>query len=262
MKIKTKVNPDFSGLEDFMKSLPSVFENKGETIKDDRNEIKIIHQDELKLCVKSFKRVTVFNRFMYSWFRGTKAKRSYKIALHLEEVGINTPKPVGYVEVYGKWNIMEKAFYVSLYQEHDFDISKVLDKGIARQESILSSFAEYMALIVHPAGAWHNDLSQSNVLINENKANDWTFSFIDLNRMEFKKRISPAKGLSNLNKLTNEPIPLVLMAEQYALATNKSPRFFSYLLLRSNLFFYYKRFYTKKALSIFKPRKKIDGNKE
>lgn len=85
MRTKIRVNPAYTGVEDFMKSLPTTFNDRGVTLKNDRNEIKIIQHGELKLCVKSFNKVTVFNRYMYSWFRSTKAKRSYKIALRLKK---------------------------------------------------------------------------------------------------------------------------------------------------------------------------------
>ncbi len=257
MKTKFRVNPDFAEMKDFMKSLPTIFDEYGETIKKDRNEIKIIQHGDLKLCVKSFNRVTVFNRYIYSWFRSTKAKRSYKVACKLKKRNIHTPAPVGYVERYGRWGILEKAFYVSLYLEHRYDMADVLDATIAMQEDILSGFAKYMAQVVHPAGAWHNDLSPGNVLINSEENGEWSFSFVDLNRLEFRRHISPYQGLSNLKKLTDQPVALSLMAEQYALATKKNSQFYSILLLRDSLIFKIRRFHIKRILYKFKPRKKV-----
>ena len=68
MNIKVIVNSDFKNAEGFMRTLPITFANNGQTLKDDRNEIKIIDYEGLKLCIKSFNRVTAFNRNMYSWF--------------------------------------------------------------------------------------------------------------------------------------------------------------------------------------------------
>ena len=255
MNLKEKVNPDFKDIEGFMRTLPTVFANKGQTLKNDRNEIKIIEHDGLKLCIKSFNRVTAFNKIMYSWFRATKAKRSYNVARRLEHVGIHTPRPVGYVEVYGRWHILKSAYYVSLYLDHQFDMKDVLEKPIDCQEKILTSFAQEMATVVHPAGAWHNDLSVGNVLINPVGTDNWAFSFIDLNRLTFRRRIHSIKGLTNFKKLTNNPVALALIAEQYAIEANKSPRFYSLFLQRRNLSFSMRRFFTKKVLGVFKPRK-------
>ena len=255
MRTKIHINPAFAEFKNFINTLPTTFAENGKTLKNDRNEIKVIQHDEFKFCIKSFNKVTVFNRYMYSWFRATKAKRSYKVARRLEKHNVNTPAPVGYVEVYGKWGILEKAFYVSLYLEYDYDMGDVLDKNIAKQEAILTSFADYMAQVVHPAGAWHNDLSPGNVLINKNEDGEWSFSFIDLNRMEFRRDISSFRGLSNLKKMTNQPVALSLMAEQYALVSKRNPQIFSFLLIRDNFIFAFRRFYRKKILHVFKTKK-------
>ena len=134
-------------------------------------------------------------------------------------------------------------------------MADILDKNIAKQEVILTDFAQYMAQVVHPAGAWHHDLSPGNVLINKIDDEEWSFSFIDLNRMEFKKNINSYQGLKNLKKMTNQPVALSLMAEQYALVSKKNPQLFSLLLMRNNFFFVFRRFYTKKILYKFKTRK-------
>ena len=118
MKIKVRANPYFIDMEPFLRALPTTFDANGKTIKDQRNEIKIVEYDTLKLCIKSFNRVTAFNRYMYSWFRASKANRSYIVARRLEQAGIQTPQPVGYVEVYGKGHILQKSYYVSLYLDH------------------------------------------------------------------------------------------------------------------------------------------------
>ena len=256
MSAKVIVNPVYSHIKDFLKSLPTTFDREGETLKNDRNEIKVIEHNNLKLCIKSFKRATVFNRFMYSWFRATKAERSYKVARRLEQHGIDTPEAVGYVEVYGKWHILQKAYYISLYLDYDFDMRDVLDKTIDCQEKILSSFAKEMAAVVHPAGAWHNDLSAGNVLINKLGDDEWRFSFIDLNRLTFRRRILPVKGLVNLKRLTDNPVALALMAEHYAIEAEKSARLYSLLLQRNNLYYSVRRFYIKRVLGIFKPRRR------
>ena len=90
---KIVFHTNISDLESLMRNLPEIFEKEGKTIKNDRNEIKIIEYRGIRLCVKSFNKVTAFNRLMYSWFRDTKAKRSYKTAKKLISLGINTPTP-------------------------------------------------------------------------------------------------------------------------------------------------------------------------
>lgn len=256
---KIKVSSTYENLKQFLESLPEIFEDNGETLKDDRNKIKVIEHNGLKLCIKSFNKVTTFNKYMYSWFRSSKAKRSFEIAQRLEKEGIDTPQPVAYVEVYSDWHILQKALYVSLYEEHEFEMTDVLKKNIYCQEKILNCFARYMATVVHPAGAWHNDLSPGNVLINSVGVDKWKYSFIDLNRLTFRRRISPHKGLVNLKKLSSDPVALAIMAEQYAIDADRNPRYYSLLLLRGNFYFLVRRFFSKKILGIFKSRRKRDS---
>lgn len=42
MSAKVIVNPVYSHIKDFLKSLPTTFDREGETLKNDRNEIKVI----------------------------------------------------------------------------------------------------------------------------------------------------------------------------------------------------------------------------
>ena len=256
MRVKVKVKPKFNQIKGFIKSLPTTFKAEGKTLKNDRNEIKVIEHNGIKLCIKSFKKVTVFNRFMYSWFRGTKAERSYKTARRLEKHGINTPQPVGYIEVYGNWHILKEAYYISLYLDYDYDMGDVLNKTIDFQEKVLSEFAKEMASVVHPAGAWHNDLSKGNVLINRLGDNEWSFSFIDLNRLVFRRRILPIRGIANFKRMTNDSVALALIAEHYAIEADKNTRLYSLRLQRKNLYFTVRRFYIKRVLRVFKPKTK------
>lgn len=171
-----------------------------------------------------------------------------------------TPTPVGYVEVYGKGGILQKAFYLSLFYEYEYDLSDVLEKNLAKQEAVLSAFARYMAEVVHPAGVWHNDLNANNVLINSVGKDDWSFSFIDLNRTKIRATIPPVRGLQNFKKLTRQPVALTLVAEQYALAAERNPQIYSIFLMRRNFLYFIRRFYTKRVLSIFKPKKRRKKN--
>lgn len=253
---KVRFHTDISDLMHFMENLPYTFREEGTTIKNARNEIKIINYGGVDMCVKAFNKVTVFNRFMYSWFRSTKAERSYNLAKLLLEKGIDTPCPLGYVEVKGRWGILKTSFYVSLYQRYDFMLSDIIKGEHPEAKEILGGFARFMATKVHPAGIWHGDLSTGNVLINKNSLKNYSFSMIDLNRIKVKKRITPRKGIRNLQKLTNRPVYLSIMGEEYALASKNDPLMFAYSLIGSHIATSLRRRRVKRFLRIFKPKKK------
>lgn len=241
-------------LDEFMKDLPEVFKREGTVIKDDRNEIRVINVGGRELCVKAFNKITLFNRLMYSWVRASKAKRSYKIAKLLLEKGIKTPMPIGYVEVKGACGILKQSFYISSWEPGEYIMSDVIEKESDEARAILMAFGRFMATKMHPAGFWHEDLSPGNILITKNSNHSYTFSIIDLNRIRKKKYISPRIGIGNLKKLTNQPIPLSIMAESYALASGNNPARFAFLLIAWQMFSSTLRRFVKRFLHTFKPK--------
>lgn len=242
-------------LKDFMETLPHVFHKEGQTIKSGRNEIKIIEYGGVPLCVKSFIKVTAFNRLMYSWFRATKAKRSFQIAVKLIKKGIPTPFPMGYTEVRGKGGVVRKSFYVSAFMEHKWRLSDVLPENHPEGQRIISEYARFMAQRVHPEGIWHKDMSNGNVLINRFRGG-YSFALIDLNRIRFKKKISPKKGVYNLRRHSADTMQTALLAEQYALASREDPGEFVFRLFRSQLSFASRRKRSKKILHSLNPLRK------
>jgi hypothetical protein len=252
-KANIKVETVSESLRPFFDNLPHFFNHKGATIKSARNEIKIFKHREILLCVKSYKKITSFNRLMYSWFRPSKAIRSFRLANLLLSKGIDTPEPLGFVEVKDNWGILRESYYVSFYQNHSFTLSEVLNSRDSNTNKVIKEFAQFMAEKVHPAGIWHNDLSAGNILISETPRNGYNFSIIDLNRIKIKKAISHHKGIQNLSKLTNKPLPLTIMAEEYARVTKGDPIQYTFSLIWSHLSFSAIRRVTKSLLHLLKP---------
>ncbi|MFO7999989.1 MAG: lipopolysaccharide kinase InaA family protein [Marinilabilia sp.] len=244
--------PDFKHI---MLNLPEVFAKEGTTIKDGRNEIKVIEKGGMRFCVKYFKKVSRVNLLVYSWFRHTKAKRSYQTAEMLLRLDVGTPFPIGYAEVKDKWGIVRQSYYVSLCQDYDWLLSDALDGGIPEEKDILSAYAQFMALKVHPAGIWHKDMTPGNVLINR-KNDHYTFALVDLNRIRIKNRISPSQGIRNMKRLKGGTMQLAYVAEQYALAAKEDPKNFIFRFFGHQLAFLNKRRKTKKILHALDPTRK------
>ncbi|PWD97968.1 lipopolysaccharide kinase InaA family protein [Marinilabilia rubra] len=253
-----KIESRLPGLGHFLKNLPIFFEKEGITLKKGRNEIKIFDYGEFRLCVKAFKKVTIFNRMMYSCFRKTKAQRSYEIAKKLLRKGIDTPQPLGYIIVKGKWAIIRQNYYISIFNNHHFTLSDVLNgKHPKDQEQILKEYAEWMALDIHPKGILHEDMSAGNVLIIKNENGNFSFSLIDLNRIKIKKRISHRQGIRNLRKINNRPSVLAFLAEHYAYVAKGNPGRYAFFLIGSQLLFAHMRRITKGFLHSLAPKKEI-----
>jgi hypothetical protein len=248
--IKFHVNERFEELEDYLKELPEHFDLIENTIKNERNIIKIDNCQGYRLNIKMFKKITLINKLVYGHLRISKAKRSFMAANKLISKGIHTPEPVGYTEIYNRWGIIRHCYYVSLQQKYDYDMGEVGENE--KYTGLAGEFSTHMAEKVHPAGVWHNDLSGGNILITEEANGTHSFSFIDLNRVVFKKRIPPRKGLKNMNKIVNNPVMLAVMGKYYAEATNQNIRTGALRLIKANISFYRRRRVKKQILLPFK----------
>ena len=74
--MKIVINPKYSYLADFINSLPDKNPFPEEVFQNDRNYVYKITVEDTPLVVKKYKRPTLANCFIYTWFRMGKAERS------------------------------------------------------------------------------------------------------------------------------------------------------------------------------------------
>ena len=67
--IKYLIHPDYEYLRPFIESLPTIFEQEGEVIYTGRNLIKVMQAEGLAVNVKRYRKPSLFNRIVYSFFR-------------------------------------------------------------------------------------------------------------------------------------------------------------------------------------------------
>jgi hypothetical protein len=159
----------------------------------------------------------LLNRIAYTFFRDSKAKKSYLNAVRLEELDVHTPEPVGVIEFFTN-GLLAKSYFVSLYEPYDFTIREVFHHEVENVEEILKAFANFTYQL-HQKGVWHVDYSLGNILITKTDAHQYRFSLVDINRMHFKQ-ISPQEGLRNLNKFWAEEDDLKFLVKEYAKLAN------------------------------------------
>ena len=68
------------------------------------------------LVVKSFRTPNIINRWVYGVFRPSKAKRSFEHAQMLLDIGVGTPRPVGYLNI-RKGLMFDRSYYVTYASE-------------------------------------------------------------------------------------------------------------------------------------------------
>ena len=123
--INFEINPKYKYLEKDILNIPSIFDKTGTIIQDNRNVIKILEIKGLLLNVKSFKQPHFINRIAYTYFRKSKAYRSFQYANKLIENNISTPEPVAYIEIID--GLLTKSFYISIQVNIDMEFIALRD---------------------------------------------------------------------------------------------------------------------------------------
>ena len=212
--IKHELNKNYENIKDFLLNIKYYFQNNFNTIHKARNELKVIEYRKLKMVVKSFKIPNFINQIVYAYFRDSKAKKSYKNAIKLINLGINTPKPVGYIEFYKNF-LFKDSFFISEKLDYLFTIREPLrDLNFVDRELILKRFVVF-TYNLHKKGIYHKDYSAGNILVFKNERGEYDFSLVDINRMEFKY-INLELALDNFAKLWLDEVNLYFIAKEYA----------------------------------------------
>ena len=208
--IKYEINPKYTlEFRDFLKNIKEHFLNNSNTIHKARNEIKVLKHTQQKVVVKAFKVPHLLNRIVYSFFRKSKARKSYEYSVKISKF---VPKPIGYVEFY-KGGLLHQSYFISEYFDYDFTIREpLLDKDFPKREAIFRAFARF-TLELHNAQIFHNDYSPGNVLIKEEEGG-FIFKIVDINRMSFFELDEKARA-KNFSKLWASDEVLSIVADEY-----------------------------------------------
>lgn len=251
--IKYKINPAFLNRDAEIMALPVRFEQEGQIIYRGRNLIKIMTLGDLRINVKSFKRPHILNRFIYAWFRKSKAERSYINALRLLGMGIGTPKPIAYL-VYKDVKGVNKSYYVSIQQPCDYVLLDLLQQRPPDFEELFRAYVRFVYEF-HQKGVYFIDLSTGNTLIRRGGDGKPQFYLVDLNRINFKSRpLTPFEGIRNFCRIDLDDSDLDFVIREYAQLTEVPEA-----ALRRVLFRYKRREtlrrQTKRKLKVFKRKK-------
>ena len=181
----SSINDKYFSLQEKINLCIKNFECEGKLINDSRNTVKVFRIDDLYINIKRFKRPNFINRLVYSFFRSTKACRSFLYANKLLDYKILTPDPIAYIEN-SKYYLLEDSFYVCKNIDYDFDMKHVFEnKELQQRDKLIKKFVLFTHKL-HENGFMFLDHSTSNTIIKKIE-NDYKLFLIDLNRMNFKK---------------------------------------------------------------------------
>jgi RIO-like serine/threonine protein kinase len=207
MKIKVHINPKYEeALSDYVRSIPTLNEQLGEVIYKARNTVFRNTVNGYDLVIKSFKVPMMFNRIAYTFFRHSKARRSYDNALRLCDMCILTPTPIACVEEY-EYGLLKHSYYVCLYVEGE---EMRFWETKPNSDKLLLEFADFM-LLLRAEGVWHKDFSPGNILYDK----DYNFYLVDINRMQFNVH-SKRKFLMNFRSLHTDREQIARLARIYS----------------------------------------------
>lgn len=213
------VNTDFQSHEQQLISFIQNYETTGEDFgNQDRNSLKLFELDGSTINVKSFKIPNIVNQITYRFFRKSKAQRSFEYANTLTELGIGTPKPIGFFE-YQSLLLFKKSYYISAHLQYDLTYRELTtDLNYQDHEAILRAFTRF-TFELHEKGINFLDHSPGNTLIQLNNG-DYKFYLVDLNRMRFED-MNFQERIKNFAKLTIHKSMIEVMSDEYAKLINR-----------------------------------------
>jgi len=215
-RMKKTIHADFTYLEPKFDFLLENFKNSGELVGfGKRNVIKIFKLDNLDINIKSFKKPNFFNKIIYTYFRKSKARRSFEFANILLQKGIGTPKPMAFMEEFDLVGLTN-SYYICEHIASDLTYRELVDvPDFPDHENILRQFTAF-SFQLHELGIEFKDHSPGNTLIKKLENGLYSFYLVDLNRMNFHENMSFDLRMKNLSRLTHKPEMVAIMSEEYA----------------------------------------------
>lgn len=180
-----------------------------------RNKIKLFELDGKTINVKSFKIPHLINKIAYNYFRKSKARRSFEYATALLEKGIGTPQPIAFFENYDFIGLQD-SYYVSEHLQCDLTYRELVEiSDYPDHENILRQFTRF-SFDLHQIGIEFLDHSPGNTLIKKTNEGKYDFFLVDLNRMNFHKKMDFDSRMKNFSRLTPKKEMIAVMSNEYS----------------------------------------------
>lgn len=208
------LNPKYQSQQQFIDSIPSVLEQQGTTIKATRNLIKVLEMpDGTHVNVKRYHAPRYVNKLVYSTgLRKPKGQRAYEYAMRLQELGIETPEPIAYIEE-RHGGILGLSYFISIQCDYPHTFYEMGDAEEGTYEEIATAFAAF-TVRMHEQQVLHLDYSPGNILW-ERVGEAYHFSIVDINRMYFGE-VDMARGCANFARLWGPKRFIQLIVREYA----------------------------------------------
>ena len=205
------INPVYSHLSDFVHSLPAIYDKEGELVYDERNQIRFFTVEGRTIVVKRFKKPMLHQRFDYTVFRPSKAKRAYLYGMKLVELGISTPTPIACIETSRKGLFYQGYLVTEFCGDPD---ARILREEPEKHDDLVEAIAQFL-VDCHEKGFIHGDTNLSNFLYHK-ETSGYHITTIDINRSHFSSNPSKKECLESLFRLTHVRPILKRIVTRYA----------------------------------------------
>lgn len=210
--MKVVINPKYRQARNLIPQLIENFETEGQAIHEGRNVVKSVQTNYGEWIIKQYKRPLLFQRFVYTFFRKSKAERAYLFADKLFSLGIESPEGIAYAEKKEK-GLFNTGYFISTTCHYP-PLYPILNKANF-DKSLAASLAAFF-VYMHSKGFLHGDPNLKNILYQKCSEGDIHFSVIDTNRSCFKSRLTQKRCLDNLKRITHHRDLLKCIVNDYA----------------------------------------------
>ncbi|MDF1584377.1 MAG: lipopolysaccharide kinase InaA family protein [Methyloprofundus sp.] len=199
--------------------LLNAIHNTGHVEYQGRNTVKSIKVADKIWNVKIFKIPHLLNKFVYRYFRKSKAQRSFEYAHKLLEKGFYTPNPIAFAEQRSAL-FLSDSFYISEHLDCQLTFRTLIhEPQYPDRTRILKEFTAF-TYNLQESGIHFVDHSPGNTLIVKQKNDSYKFYLVDLNRMSFKP-LSYQTRIENFTRLALTEDMLEIIALEYATLCQK-----------------------------------------
>ncbi|MBN1222615.1 MAG: hypothetical protein JXB23_05170 [Candidatus Aminicenantes bacterium] len=135
-----------------------------------------------------------------SGFQKSKARKAWLGSTALHGAGLETARPVAYLEKRGPVFLQQSFFlaeHISGAREIRFLFRELPPDAL---EPLVRELAAYLSQC-RWLGILHRDLSDGNILVKKDGDGRYRFFLLDTNRIRLKRKIGPVRGIKNVIRL-------------------------------------------------------------
>lgn len=208
------VAPKYKYLDGFFHAVAQGDYPREKVWRNRRNTVELVRVGDTPLVVKKFKRPTLANCVIYTFFRKNKAQRAWENARLFQQLGLETAGPVAYM-VRKKWGFFHTAWFISEFLPYpEIDEAYKACGSEAEREELMTAFVDY-TLHLHALKIVHRDYNRGNILVHK-EADGYHFALIDINRLWLRHTPDVMLSMRSLMMLKLEEPELDIVLQKYA----------------------------------------------